>query len=445
LDTHDLPRSSVSSAVGYSVGEEDLWPRWYDYQLLFRDSQDPSACSCPGAGGSCYGECGRKFDAAEVATVEAFQYGRFEACFFPNVRDNGTLATFFLYKNDSDKVSGATWQEIDFEIHGRGGHTHAPIQTNMITGSMGRRRNPEMFHAAPGYARDTDAQIEAIKKGFHHFAVEWTPEYVAWFFDEQRIRHEVRCGPKKKKKKKGCRPSLPQLNETMNVRMSVWPLSPAIPWAKDWAGILDEEHTKLPITVYYDYVKVYNYDSISKGFVLKWADDFTSFNTSRWEKSTHTWGGNYAHMRPDKAVIVRGHDSKSSYLSLSIAPAGEDITVPAPQQTGPGCVNSEIAHLSTDVYTGVCDGTKRVVWQQGVRYEGGYVAFVPIEVFADDDAVLQCAATCDEVPACRVFSVHNANTRTYCSGFIIPERQVKDETANGGVVCMDEEKDEDRL
>ncbi|CEM26580.1 unnamed protein product [Vitrella brassicaformis CCMP3155] len=124
-------------------------------------------CFCPGLGGSCYGECGRKYDAAEVASVEAFKYGRFETRLFPSIEVDGTVATFFLFKNDTTR-----WR-----------------------GRPGKRW---------------------ISRSTKFFAA---------------------------------------------------PVDPSLKWAGHWAGVFDEKHTKLPLTVYYDYVKVYDYDLISKGFL----------------------------------------------------------------------------------------------------------------------------------------------------------------------------------
>ncbi|CEM31690.1 unnamed protein product [Vitrella brassicaformis CCMP3155] len=291
---------------------------------------DDVRCLCPGLGGSCYGHCGRNFDAAEVASVEPFRYGRFETRLFPNTRANGTVVTFFLYKNESDKIRGASWKEIDFEVHGMGNHSEEPIQTNIITGTMEDRSSSEMFFPAPGRSRDVETQTKAVKTGFHHFAIEWTPDHVAWFFDGQRIRHEVSC------EAQGvtgalCSPQVAQLNEAMNLRMSVWPLNPLLPWAEHWAGIFDAKHTRLPLTVYYDYVKVYDYDPLSEGFILRWTDAFRSFNTSRWETSMHTFLANEAHFRPDKAAIAPTHAMDAcDYLALSIARTGTNITVSTP-------------------------------------------------------------------------------------------------------------------
>ncbi|CEM05864.1 unnamed protein product [Vitrella brassicaformis CCMP3155] len=105
----------------------------------------------------------------------------------------------------------------------------------------------------------------------------------------------------------------------MNLRLSVWPLNPALPWAEHWAGIFDGKHTKLPLTVYYDYVKVYDYDPLSKGFTLRWTDDFRSFKTSRWERSQHTFLANEPHFRDNAVIAATNATDARAYLALSIA------------------------------------------------------------------------------------------------------------------------------
>ncbi|CEM35486.1 unnamed protein product, partial [Vitrella brassicaformis CCMP3155] len=354
-----------------------------------------------------------------------FKYGRFETRLFPSIEVDGTVATFFLFKNDSDKVEGASWQEIDFEVHGMGIHSDKPIQTNMISGAIGERSMSEKFFAAPGRPGRKAAQTKAIKRGFHHFAVEWTPDHVSWYFDERRMRRVVSCDAPGADAEE-CSPEVSQLNGTMNLRMSLWPVDPAL----NWAGVFDEKHTKLPLTVYYDYVKVYDYDPISKGFSLKWADDFTSFNSSRWEAGTHTFDRNYAHFRPDKAIIVEGDDVNASYLALSLTPANASIVVPVPRDTK----RNRYEHKE------VCEAGTTVVWEKGLRYEGGILSFA-MHVPADDGLV-QCAAACAKTAGCSLFSVYD---RSDCTGFVSPARQVQDERADAGFICMDGEPADDRV
>ncbi|CEM11536.1 unnamed protein product [Vitrella brassicaformis CCMP3155] len=312
---------------------DPLIGRRHNASVSFQVSHDTGVCRCPGAGGSCYGDCGRKFDAAEVATVETFKYGRFETRLFPDLRANGTLVAFFLYKNDSDKVPGTSWTEIDFEVHGMGKHSAEPIQTNIVTGNMGRRTLSEMFLAAPRHRKNMNAQMKAIKDSFHHFAIEWTPSYVSWYFDGHRLRHEVSCDARGADAEE-CSPQVARLNKAMNLRMSVWPLDPSMPWAEHWAGIFDRKNAKLPLTVYYDYVRVYDYEPFSKGFTLRWTDDFSGLNTSRWTASTHTFLGNEAHFRPERAVIAGSNATDANgYLTLSISRAEDDIAISAPQDS----------------------------------------------------------------------------------------------------------------
>ncbi|CEM15598.1 unnamed protein product [Vitrella brassicaformis CCMP3155] len=425
-------------------------------------------CFCAGVGGTCVGECGRGYDAAELTSKDNFMYGRFEASLYPNIDVNGTVATFFLYKNDSDKVAGASWQEIDYEVHGMGGHGEVPIQTNMITGNFTDREISEIFFGAAGHPSEIEAQKAAIKQGFHHFALEWTPEYVAWYFDGRRIRMDIPCEAEGADPET-CSPQPAQLLEPMNLRISLWPCDPEPFWAEFWAGRFNPE--TLPLTIYFDYVKAYDYDPVTKGFTLKWVDEFETLNTTLWEVGAHTFDVNYAHFTPEKAVIVKSEDhdpmSDGSYLALSITPKHEALTPAAPASSSMAHDEFGVTPLE-QVYddwnppskqyvleSNVCEA-EGVMNVEGKRYEGGFGAFttelasgdeLAMEALpqgfdpttADQSSPLQkCAAMCVEqydTNECRFFSVFAANSTIYCSGFHAPEHEIDDPTAMGGVVC----------
>ncbi len=63
--------------------------------------------------------------------------------------------------------------------------------------------------------------------------------------------------------------------------MNVW--SPTwSPWGDGFNPAKD-----FPIIAQYDYVKVWGYNSQTKGFDYKWTDDFNNFDYSRWQKSNN--------------------------------------------------------------------------------------------------------------------------------------------------------------
>jgi len=107
----------------------------------------------------------------------------------------------------------------------------------------------------------------------------------------------------------------------MNLRLSVWPTDPELV-DPDWAGSFDP--AELPQTIYFDFVKVYDYNYDTKDFDLRWIDEFDTLNTTRWEMGIHTFTVNYAHFRPSNAALIKSSEadgdpqSDGSYLALSI-------------------------------------------------------------------------------------------------------------------------------
>ncbi len=68
----------------------------------------------------------------------------------------------------------------------------------------------------------------------------------------------------------------------------------------------------LPVFSYYDWVRYASYTpgtgdtGTDNNFTLQWTDEFDSWDESRWQKATHTFGGNNCDFLPDNAVILDG-------------------------------------------------------------------------------------------------------------------------------------------
>ncbi|CEL94060.1 unnamed protein product [Vitrella brassicaformis CCMP3155] len=248
---------------------------------------------------------------------------------------------------------------------------------------------------------------------------------------------------------KTCSPQPAQLVERMNLRISLWPCDPEPFWAEWWVGRFDA--TALPLTIYFDFVKAYDYGYVTKGFTLRWIDEFDHLNTTRWEIGAHTFDVNYAHFTPDNAVIVKSEDhdptSDGSYLALSMTEKGRKVNPSPPSSSIP---HDELNVLPvTQVYNDwdppaktyllegkVCE-TVGVMNAPGKRYSGGFGSFTT-EIADESDSLQKCAAMCVEhynSSVCRFFSVFSANSTLYCSGFHAPEREIDDPTAMSGVVC----------
>ncbi len=71
------------------------------------------------------------------------------------------------------------------------------------------------------------------------------------------------------------------MNKPQRLMMNVW--SPTwSPWGDGFNPGKD-----FPIIAQYDYVKVWGYNTQTKGFDYKWTDDFNNFDYTRWIKSNN--------------------------------------------------------------------------------------------------------------------------------------------------------------
>jgi len=225
----------------------------------------------------------QNYHGAEYRTLESFLYGRFETRLKPAAGD-GFVSSFFTYNDDNPTTE---WTEIDFEILGRWNDN---IDLNVIdeTGSH-LRQNPV---------------FQNVNLDFHTYAFEWTPDYVAWFFDEIEIYRQTG-------------EHINDLNEPSKIMMNIW-----TPVFTDWVGEIDPRI--LPRYSHYDWVSYAAYTpgtgsiGTDMQFSPQWLDDFDSYDTTRWEKSIdHIWNGNQSLLIEDNAVFEDGH------LILCLTDAGQ--------------------------------------------------------------------------------------------------------------------------
>lgn len=124
---------------------------------------------------------------------------------------------------------------------------------------------------------------------FHIYAIEWTPEYVAWFIEGDEVYRQT-----------GERVST--LDKPQKIMMNIW--NPAY---KGWVGSWDNRI--LPLFAYYDWVSYSSYTPGSgntgtvNNFSLQWKDDFDIWNQSRWQKATHTFEGNNCDFIPENVFL----------------------------------------------------------------------------------------------------------------------------------------------
>lgn len=216
---------------------------------------------------------GKSIKGAEYRTKQSFLYGRFEARIKANGR-SGMLTSFFTY---NDSYPSTPWNEIDIEIMGR--YTN-DVQFNTITSG-------QTNHVSHRYVPFNTA------REFHVYGFEWTPDYVAWFIDSVEVYRQTG-------------EHIATLNQPQKLMMNVWP-----PSAADWAG--DWNAAVLPAFAYYDWARYASYTpgagntGTGNNFTAQWRDDFDAWDQSRWDKASHTWGGNNCDFVYDNAVFRDGY------------------------------------------------------------------------------------------------------------------------------------------
>lgn len=213
------------------------------------------------------------YKGAEYRTKGTFLYGRFEVR-MKSAQREGMLSSFFTYH---EITTTADWNEIDIEIMGR---YSDDIQFNPIT----RGQVNHVSHYQTPFNPSLD---------FHVYAFEWTPKYVAWFVDGKEVHRQTGA-------------HIEGLNLSQKIMMNIWP-----PVFVNWAGQWNE--SVLPAFAYYDWVSYSTFtpDSGNTGtdsnFTFQWKDDFDTWDQTRWEKATHTFGGNNCDFIAANAVFKDGN------------------------------------------------------------------------------------------------------------------------------------------
>jgi hypothetical protein len=209
----------------------------------------------------------KPYRGAEYRTIGTMIYGRFEVR-MRSAPVSGMLASFFTYYDPA-----SPWNEIDIENLGR--YT-TEVQLTTIVPTQAE------FHV----------QRQTIPfnphGGFHVYGIEWTPDYVAWQIDGDEVYRQTAS-------------YVAQLTKPQKVMMNIWQSTNV-----DWAGLFNA--SQLPVYAYYDWVKYSSYTPGSgDNFTLQWTDNFTTFDTQRWQKATHTWNENNAQFVTENAVLKDGY------------------------------------------------------------------------------------------------------------------------------------------
>jgi beta-glucanase (GH16 family) len=215
----------------------------------------------------------KDFKGAEYRTKLSYTYGRFEVRMKSAYRE-GMLASFFTYYDGGGGIGN--WNEIDIEIMGR---YFDNAQFNTITPNQTNHVAHKPMQTSP-------------HQEYHTYAFEWTPEYVSWFIDGVEVIKQTGA-------------HIQTLTLPQKIMMNVW--NPAY---ESWAGVFIPE--SLPAFAYYDWVSYYAYTpgtgtyGTGNNFSHDWTDNFDSWDTTRWDKATHTFNGNNCDFIHENAVFEDG-------------------------------------------------------------------------------------------------------------------------------------------
>lgn len=209
------------------------------------------------------GAQGQECASGQVATLDAYQYGRFETR-MQSVQGGGVISSFFLYNLDLGCNWPAENNEIDIEMTGN------------LTDSV------QFTTHYPGPWSATQIVPVAFNPhaGMHDYAFEWEPGVVRWFVDGELAYVQNAS-------------YVDGLIYPMRILMNLWAVdNPA------WAGVWDP--SVMPVESKYDYVRYYAYTpgtgnaGTGDNFTHVWTDNFDLFDTDRWEATEFGgFGGNF--------------------------------------------------------------------------------------------------------------------------------------------------------
>jgi beta-glucanase (GH16 family) len=159
-------------------------------------------------------------------------------------------------------MMGTFWNEMDIE----------KVQAACLIKSNALYGDPEMTHA------QDHASGENLCAGFHTYAMEWTPDYLAWSIDGVEVRRETG------EDLAAFRDNVP---DGMRIHLNVWPGDAS------FGGNFDP--AILPVHQYVNWVQYSAY--VNGAFELRWREDFggsslpAGWNAADWDSpkglSTH--------------------------------------------------------------------------------------------------------------------------------------------------------------
>ena len=214
----------------------------------------------------------------ELRTYESFRYGRYEVR-MKSALGSGVVSSFFTYRDYwAEGLSGSEhWNEIDWEWLG---NYDDKAQTNIIIQNQWDLTELIDLNFNP-------------HEDFHTYAFEWTPDYVAFFVDEQSVRWIDNF-------------YVDSLYHYQKIMMNIWQ-----PIYEEWVGPFNPGI--LPVYAFYDWVKFCAYvpgtgnTGTDNNFIQLWEDEFDNWDTNRWQKANHTFYGNNCDFIYENVVFQDGY------------------------------------------------------------------------------------------------------------------------------------------
>lgn len=263
-----------------------------DEQPSGEENEDKSSSSTATVSSSSEGAVKKtyKYYGAELAGKEQFTYGRFEAK-MKMVSFSGTVSSMFLYFDDSWMLKENKWNEIDIEVIGT---SKTKWQSNLIT----REPNATGVDNGKQYSEAKhDFGFDATED-FHVYAIEWTPEYIAWFVDDKEIRRN-NVGDDHKT----VHDQVEYMTLQQSLRFNLWS-SKAVEWVGKFDG--EKELANGPAVQEIEYVKVWAYDKEAKEFTELWTDEFEGSSLNRTHWNTGNWEMENVMLKAANVVVEDG-------------------------------------------------------------------------------------------------------------------------------------------
>lgn len=220
----------------------------------------------------------RPYKGGELRTLDTFRYGRYEVS-MRSASGSGIVSSFFTYRDywEEGLSGGQHWNEIDWEFLGQ--HDDK-ASTNIIIQNQW------------DYVQELDIDFDP-HEDLHTYAIEWTPNNVLFFIDDQLVRTVDNF-------------YADSLYHYHKIMMNLWQ-----PTASSWVGQFDPDI--LPVYAFYDWVKYYAYvpgsgnTGTNNDFILLWTDEFDHMDPTRWERATHTFDGNNVDFIEENVVFQGGY------------------------------------------------------------------------------------------------------------------------------------------